>query len=578
MSAGPAVVAVVGRPNVGKSTLVNRIVGRQVVIVEDEPGVTRDRKELEADWLGIPFTVVDTGGWLPGGTDLEAKVSRQVEQAVVAADVVLLVVDASVGVTEEDADVAEWLRRTAKEVLLVANKADNDRREAESWELLALGMGEPWPVSALHGRRTGDLLDEVVARFPDDKRRPIEADDAASGGGESVLPDVPAVAVVGRPNVGKSTLFNRLIGEDRAVVHDMPGTTRDSVDTVVETEEVNPLESTLNNNNTTEQQTTIGPVASLESIKLLGSNGGGFFVSNSAHPFENPTGLSNIYEIFLMLIIPLSFPIAYAKLIGLGRGISILITMLIGFGVLLSFSLTSENGPQLLETRVGSFGSALFDTTSLGTNTGAVNSALAGMSSNAVTSFFLAMFVQAIPGAVGTGMMTMIVYVLLTLFIVGLMVGKTPEFMSMKISPKDIKLAIFIFLLHPAIILIPTVIAFTTGNAQQIVGEQVTSMGFTQTLYEYTSSAANNGSAYFGTSADTPFWNWSTAIVMFLGRFVPLGLMLAIAGSFTVKDRKEVVEPIKTQGPLFISVLVVMTFLLAALSFFPFLVMGPISI
>ena len=237
MSAGPAVVAVVGRPNVGKSTLVNRIVGRQVVIVEDEPGVTRDRKELEADWLGIPFTVVDTGGWLPGGTDLEAKVSRQVEQAVVAADVVLLVVDASVGVTEEDADVAEWLRRTAKEVLLVANKADNDRREAESWELLALGMGEPWPVSALHGRRTGDLLDEVVARFPDDKRRPIEADDAGGGGGESVLPDVPAVAVVGRPNVGKSTLFNRLIGEDRAVVHDMPGTTRDSVDTVVETED-----------------------------------------------------------------------------------------------------------------------------------------------------------------------------------------------------------------------------------------------------------------------------------------------------------------------------------------------------
>lgn len=340
---------------------------------------------------------------------------------------------------------------------------------------------------------------------------------------------------------------------------------------------INPLESTISNN-TTEQQTTIGPVASLESIKLLGNNGGGFFVSNSAHPFENPTGLSNIYEIFLMLIIPLSFPIAYAKLIGLGRGISILITMLIGFGVLLSFSLTSDNGPQLLETRFGSFGSALFDTTSLGTNTGAVNSELSGMSSESVTAFFLAMFVQAIPGAVGTGMMTMIVYVLLTLFIVGLMVGKTPEFMSMKISPKDIKLAIFIFLLHPAIILIPTVIAFTTENAQQIVGEQVTSMGFTQTLYEYTSSAANNGSDYFGTSADTPFWNWSTAIVMFLGRFVPLGLMLTIAGSFTVKDRKEVVEPIKTQGPLFISVLVVMTFLLAALSFFPFLVMGPISI
>ena len=341
---------------------------------------------------------------------------------------------------------------------------------------------------------------------------------------------------------------------------------------------INPLESTINNNNTAEQQTTIGPVASLESIKLFGTNGGGFFASNSGHPFENPSGLSNAYEMFLMLIIPLSFPIAYAKLIGLGRGISILVTILIGFGVLLSFSLTSENGPQLLETRFGSFGSALFDTISIGTNTGAVNSALAGMSSNAVTSFFLAMFVQAIPGAVGTGMITMIVYVLLTLFIVGLMVGKTPEFMSMKITPKDIKLAILIFLIHPAIILIPTVIAFTTGNAQALVGEQVTAMGFTQTLYEYTSSAANNGSDYFGTLADTPYWNWSSAIVIFLGRFVPLGLMLAIAGSFTVKDRKEVVEAIKTQGPLFISILVIMTFLLAALSFFPFLVMGPISI
>ncbi len=240
--------------------------------------------------------------------------------------------------------------------------------------------------------------------------------------------------------------------------------------------------------------------------------------------------------------------------------------------------MTAESGPLLLETRFGSFGSALFDTSSISTNTGAANSALAGMSSNAVTSFFLGMFVQAIPGAVGTGMMTMIVYVLLTLFIVGLMVGKTPEFMSMKISPRDIKLAVFIFLSHPVLILIPTVIAFTTGNAQALVGEQVTAMGFTQALYEYTSAAANNGSDYFGTSADTPFWNWSTAIVMFLGRYVPIGLMLSIAGSFTIKDRKEVIEPIKTHGPLFISILAVMIFLLAGLTFFPFLVMGPISI
>jgi K+-transporting ATPase ATPase A chain len=342
--------------------------------------------------------------------------------------------------------------------------------------------------------------------------------------------------------------------------------------------ETNTLEGILTNNASSSQTTNLGPVASLESIKLLGSNGGGFFGSNSGHPFENPTGLSNMYEMFLMLIIPLSFPIAYARLMGKGRGIAILVAMLIGFGTLIVVSTSVESGPLLLETRFGSFGSILFDTVSLATNTGAANSALAGMSSEATVSFFLAMFVQAIPGAVGTGMMTMIIFVLLTLFIVGLMVGKTPEFMSMKIRPRDIKMAVYIFLLHPAIILIPTVLALITGNAQAIVGNEVTPMGYTQTLYEYTSAAANNGSDYFGASADTPFWNYSTAIVMFLGRYLPLALMLAIAGSFTVKDRKEVIEPIKTQGPLFITVLVTLTFLLTALTFFPFILLGPFSI
>jgi potassium-transporting ATPase potassium-binding subunit len=322
----------------------------------------------------------------------------------------------------------------------------------------------------------------------------------------------------------------------------------------------------------------MGPVASLLSIKQLGSNGGGFFGANSGHPFENPTGVSNMYEMFLMLIIPLSFPIAYAKLIGKWRGISILIAILIGFGSLLAIAFTAASGPKLLETRFGDFGSILFNIISVTSNTGAVNSSLLGMSPNAITSLLIAMFVQSIPGAVGTGMMTMIIYVILTLFVVGLMVGKTPEFMSMKIGPRDIKLAVFIFLIHPAIILIPTVIALSTGDAQAIIGGKVTPMGFTQTLYEYTSAAANNGSDYFGTSANTPFWNLSTAIVIFLGRYVPIGLMLAIAGSFTVKDRREVIEPIKTQGPLFITILVVVTFLLTALTFFPFLVIGPFSI
>lgn len=327
-----------------------------------------------------------------------------------------------------------------------------------------------------------------------------------------------------------------------------------------------------------QQIITMGPVASLESIKELGNNGGGFFGSNSGHPFENPNGLSSAYEIFLILIIPLSFPIAYGRLLGKGRGVSILIVMLVGFGIFLALALTIESGPALLETRFGSFGSVFFNVASISTNTGAANSALAGMSPNAVVSFFLGMFVQAFPGAIGTGMMTMIIYVILGLFIVGLMVGKTPEFMSMKIRPKDVKIAVFIFLIHPALILIPPVVAYTTGNAQSALGDVATKpFGFTQVLYEFTSASANNGSDYLGTTANTPFWNYSTGIVMLIGRFAPLGLMLALAGSFTVRDRKDVIEPIKTQGPLYITVLLVIIFLLTALTFFPFLVIGPIS-
>ena len=236
------VCVVVGRPNVGKSTLFNRIVGGQVAIVEDRPGITRDRKEVEAEWLGRRFTLVDTGGWLPGGDALDAKVSRQVEAAVKKADLVLFVVDASVGVTDGDESVANWLRRLDRPVLLVANKADNDRRETDRWEFLALGLGDPLPVSALHGRRAGDLLDEVIDRLglgePSPEDDPADGNDLFSDGGIERGPDEPPrVALMGRPNVGKSTLFNRLVGEDRSVVHDMPGTTRDAIDTLVQTED-----------------------------------------------------------------------------------------------------------------------------------------------------------------------------------------------------------------------------------------------------------------------------------------------------------------------------------------------------
>ncbi|MBV8982386.1 MAG: 50S ribosome-binding GTPase, partial [Acidimicrobiia bacterium] len=159
-------VAVVGRPNVGKSTLVNRIVGRREAIVEEQPGVTRDRKILEADWSGRDFLLVDTGGWMATQDGIDAQVSRQAERAIKEADVVLLVVDATVGVTEEDDRVAALLRRAGKPVLVVANKVDDTGREAEAWALARLGLGEPFPVSALHGRGTGDLLDAVVERLP----------------------------------------------------------------------------------------------------------------------------------------------------------------------------------------------------------------------------------------------------------------------------------------------------------------------------------------------------------------------------------------------------------------------------
>jgi|688.fasta_scaffold179675_3 GTP-binding protein len=233
------VVVIVGRPNVGKSTLFNRFIGEQAAIVEDRPGVTRDRNEMEAEWLGRRFRLVDTGGWLPAGSELDAKVSRQVEAAVRSADLIIFLTDGSVGITDEDEAVASWLRKVKPPVMLVVNKADNDRREADRWEFLGLGLGEPYPVSALHGRRAGDLLDEIISRVPD---APLSDEYIESYGLDQEIVPVgdqkpPRVALIGRPNVGKSTLFNRLVGEDRSVVHDMPGTTRDAIDTLVETED-----------------------------------------------------------------------------------------------------------------------------------------------------------------------------------------------------------------------------------------------------------------------------------------------------------------------------------------------------
>ncbi len=216
------VLAVVGRPNVGKSTLVNRILGRREAVVEDVPGVTRDRVPYDAEWSGRRFTVVDTGGWNPDAEGMYERISAQAEVAVSAADAILFVVDATVGITDSDEAVVKILRRSGKPVVLAANKVDDMRRESDAFELWNLGLGEPHPVSALHGRGSGDLLDAILAALPD---APPE---------RRTVPVGPRrVAMVGKPNVGKSSLLNKVAGQDRVVVDAVAGTTVDPVDELI---------------------------------------------------------------------------------------------------------------------------------------------------------------------------------------------------------------------------------------------------------------------------------------------------------------------------------------------------------
>jgi GTPase len=220
------VLAVVGRPNVGKSTLVNRILGSRQAVVADTPGVTRDRVSYGATWRGRAFTIVDTGGWEPsaeGSAELAARVAAQARVAIDAADAVLFVVDAVVGATDADLAVAAVLRRSRKPVVLAANKVDDARGEPEVHSLWSLGLGEPVPVSALHGRGSGELLDAVLDALPD---APAERDEAEGG--------PRRVALIGRPNVGKSSLLNKLAGSERVLVDAVAGTTRDPVDELIE--------------------------------------------------------------------------------------------------------------------------------------------------------------------------------------------------------------------------------------------------------------------------------------------------------------------------------------------------------
>jgi GTP-binding protein len=217
------ILAVVGRPNVGKSTLVNRIIGRREAVVEDVPGVTRDRVSYDANWNGRAFTVVDTGGWDPDARGMAERIRAQAEVAVSLADAVMFVVDATVGITDADEAVVKVLRKSGRPVVLAANKVDDQRTETEAHGLWNLGLGQPYPVSALHGRGSGDLLDAILAALPEP---PPETFEEARG--------PRRIAIIGRPNVGKSSLLNKLAGEERVVVDDVSGTTVDPVDELVE--------------------------------------------------------------------------------------------------------------------------------------------------------------------------------------------------------------------------------------------------------------------------------------------------------------------------------------------------------
>ena len=323
----------------------------------------------------------------------------------------------------------------------------------------------------------------------------------------------------------------------------------------------------------------VGPVASLDSIMQLGTNGGGYYGANAAYPYMNPSPISNILLISLMLLLPTALIFVFGQMIGKKTESRPLLWgayILFGVNLVIAFIPALPLVAPGIETRFGGFMSSFYTVTTTAATTGSLNSALLGNHPLTVLAGFLGMFIQSIPGGKGVGLMYMVMFIIITVFIVGLMSGRTPEYLNMKITGRDVKLVMIAFLIHPIIILVPTVVAYASG-AVSAIGVSGSSVGYTQVLYEFTSAAANNGSDFLGASANTPFFNIATAIVMLIGRFAPLAILLALSGSMIGRKRGGTTSGLKTDTLIFTIVLIAAIIILVVLAFFPFLAIGPIA-
>ena len=326
------------------------------------------------------------------------------------------------------------------------------------------------------------------------------------------------------------------------------------------------------------QTILVGPVASLDAIMQLGTNGGGYYGANAAYPFMNPSPITNILLISSMLLIPTALIFVFGQMIGKKSESRPLLWgayILFGMNLVIAFIPTLPLVAPGLEVRFGGFMSSFYTVTTTVATTGSLNSALLGNHPLTILSAFMGMFIQSIPGGKGVGMMYMVMFIIITVFIVGLMSGRTPEYLNMKITGRDVKLVMIAFLIHPIIILVPTVLAYASG-AVTALGASGNSV-YTQILYEFTSAAANNGSDFLGASANTPFFNIASAIVMLIGRYAPIAILLALSGSMIGRKRGGTASGLKTDTPIFTIVLVVSIIILVVLTFFPFLAIGPIA-